>query len=198
MNRIEDFFADLDRAWPGRPEPKIELSLIGCGALMLQANYERGTKDSDVFETLSLTKAIQATLLAVAGRDTPLYHRHKLYVDVVANGIPFLPEMPIWHRSTELNARMTALDLRVLDVVDVVVSKLKRFSANDIADIDAMVELGLVPHPHLVERFRSAFDQFSFDARAADLPRYVENLHQVERDMLGEPETEIDLSALRY
>lgn len=58
MNRIEDFFADIDQRWPDRPEQRIELSLIGCGALMLQADYERGTKDSDVFEALSLTKEI--------------------------------------------------------------------------------------------------------------------------------------------
>ena len=46
MNRLEDFFSDLDGSW----------------------SYERGTKDSDVFETLSLTKEIQARLLALAGR----------------------------------------------------------------------------------------------------------------------------------
>lgn len=198
MNPIEEFFADIDRSWPEHPDQKIEISLIGCGALMLQADYERGTKDSDVFETLSLTKEIQTKLLAVAGRDTTLNRRHKLYVDVVANGIPFLPAIPSWHSAIELNARLTSLELRVLDVVDVVVSKLKRFSANDIADVDAMIQRDLVPHDQLVDRFRSAFDQFAYDARAADLPHYVENLHQVERDMLGEPETEFDLEALRY
>ena len=176
MNRIEDFFSDLDGSW----------------------SHERGTKDSDVFETLSLTKEIQARLLALAGRGTALHARHKLYVDVVANGIPFLPAAPLWHAAAALNPDLRHLEVRVLDVVDVVVSKLKRFSANDIADIDAMVQRDLVPHRRLVDRFRSAFDLFSYDARAADLPRYVENLQRVERDMLGEPETEIDLSALRY
>jgi hypothetical protein len=45
----------------------------------------------------------------------------------------------------------------------------------------------------LVERFRAAVDAFSGDARAEDLPRYVRNLHRVERDFLLVPETEIEL-----
>lgn len=198
MNRIEAFFSDLDRAWPDQQAQRIELSLIGCGALMLQADYERGTKDSDVFETLSLTKEIQTRLIALAGRDTDLHTRHRLYVDVVASGIPFLPTVPAWHPTASLNAQLKHLELRVLDIVDVVVSKLKRFSPNDKDDIDAMVQRGLVSHQRLLERFRSAYDEFSYDARAADLPGYVEHLNQVERDMLGEPETEFDLSLLRY
>lgn len=165
---------------------------------MLQADYERGTKDSDIFETLSLTKDIQAQLISLAGKETLLHARHKIYIDVVASGIPFLPMAPRWNPTSSLNATLSKLELRVLDVVDVVVSKLKRFSANDLADIDAMIQRGLVPHGLLLERFRSAFDELSFDARAADLPRYVEHLHQVERDMFAEDETEIDLSRLRY
>jgi hypothetical protein len=93
----------------------------------------------------------------------------------------------------EINRVLDHLELRVLDVVDVVVSKLKRYHANDQSDIDAKIDLGLVPHERLVERFRAAFDVFSGDARAEDLPKYVANLHRVERDMLVVTETEIEL-----
>lgn len=81
----------------------------------------------------------------------------------------------------------------MLDVVDVVVSKLKRFHSNDRKDIEAMIRRGLVPHARLIERFRGAVDEFIGDARAADLPRYIENFHRVERDMLMMPETEIEV-----
>jgi hypothetical protein len=81
----------------------------------------------------------------------------------------------------------------VLDVVDVVVAKLKRFHANDRSDIEAMVERDLVHHEALLARFRSAVDSYAADARADDLPRYVKNLHVVERDFLGVGETEIEL-----
>jgi hypothetical protein len=191
---IESFFTEIDRAWPqGAQGPKVRLRIIGCGALILQASYERGTKDSDVFETAELTGTTKQRLLEIAGPGSELHRRSRLYIDIVANGIPFLPHAPIWHPVSELNATLAHLELVVLDVVDVVVSKLKRFSSNDQSDIDAMIDRELVPHDRLLDRFRAAVDEFSCDARAPDLPGYIANLHRVERDMLGVPETEIDL-----
>jgi hypothetical protein len=99
----------------------------------------------------------------------------------------------LYHPQRELNPRLRNFDLEVLDVVDVVVSKLKRFHADDRADIEAMVDLELVPHARLVARFREAVDIFLGDARAEDLPRYWRNLNTVERDFLRVPETEVDL-----
>jgi hypothetical protein len=61
-----------------------------------------------------------------------------------------------------------------------------------------MVQRDLVPHVALVERFRAAVDWHRADAGADRLPRYVQNLHQIERDMLGMPETEIDLDDLHF
>jgi hypothetical protein len=87
---------------------------------MLQVDYERGTKDSDVFETFDLSRETKDRLLGIAGVGTELERLHWL----------------------------------ALDVVDVAVSKLKRFHANDQADIGAMIARGLVSHERLVERFR--------------------------------------------
>lgn len=193
MSLVEDFFAAIDRAWADEASPRVRLSVIGSGALMLQAAYERGTKDSDVLDMAELSTDTKARLLSIAGPGSLLHQRWKVYLDVVGNGIPFLPAGALWHPLAKLNARMSNLDLRVLDVVDVVVSKLKRFSANDQADIDAMIQRGLVSHGALVARFRSAVDLFSYDARAEDLPKYVGHLHRVERDMLSVEETEIEL-----
>lgn len=194
MSPIKRFFIEVDRAWPQADHgPKVRLSIIGCGALMLQARYQRGTKDGDVFETTDLTEAIKQRLLAIAGPESELFRRHRIYIDIVANGLPFLPHVPIWHPAFDLNPKLDHLELVVLDVVDVVVSKLKRFHANDQSDVEEMVDLGLVPHERLLDRFRAAVDEFSGDARASELPKYIANLHRVERDMLGVPETEIEL-----
>jgi hypothetical protein len=107
--------------------------------------------------------------------------------------LPFLPAPPLWHALVELNASLEAFEVEVLDVIDLVVSKLKRFHANDRGDVQAMIDRELVPHDRLVARFCAAVDAFSMDARAEDLPRYVRNLHQVERDMFGVPATKIEL-----
>ncbi len=109
------------------------------------------------------------------------------------NGIPFLPHVPLWHPVPDLNASLRRFEVLALDVVDVVVSKLKPFRPTDIDDIDAMIDRGLVPHDRLVERFRGAVDELVGDARASELPTYVDHLHRVERDMLGVAETEIEL-----
>src|ERR1044071_10260694 len=92
---VRDFFVEIDRRWrlPRRPD-KVRLSLIGCGALLLQADYQRGTKDSDVFETTDLREDTKTELCALAGKGTDLAVRHRHYIDIVANGIPFLPHEP--------------------------------------------------------------------------------------------------------
>lgn len=190
---FEEFFIDLDKRWDGA---HVELHVIGSAALMMQHAYQRGTRDGDVLETITLTNEAKEGLRRLAGPKTPLSTRHGIYIDIVANGLPFLPREPSWHHVNGLTLRR--LGVRTLDVTDVIVSKLKRFNANDQADADAMIGLRLVEHAQLLERFRSAFDEFRYDARAAELPRYVANLHRVERDMFRVPETEIDVPDPRY
>lgn len=45
----------------------------------------------------------------------------------------------------------------------------------------------------LVARFEAAVDRFTLDARALDIPRYLKNLHIVERDILGVQPSRIEL-----
>jgi hypothetical protein len=193
MRAIERFLRDLDAAWPSVEKRKVRLTMIGSAALMLQAPYERGTKDSDVLRTSEITPEVDQRLIRIAGKGSKLATRHRLYLEVVSSGVPFLPQRLNCHEMTELNAGLSNFEIEALDVVDVVVSKLKRFNASDRADIGRMVDLGLVPHARLLERFRNALEYFAHDARASDLPKYVANLHQVERDMLGVAPTDIEL-----
>jgi len=193
MQPIEQFLRDLDNEWPLTGTQRIRLTIIGSAALMLQAPYERGTKDGDVLETSAITPVVAQHLTELAGKGSRLARRHRLYIDVVGSGLPFLPQKPHCHEIVDLNAGLSNFDVEVLDIVDVVVSKLKRFNANDRADIGSMIDLALVPHDRLIERFRDAKDYFACDIRASELPRYVANLHEVERDMMGVSPTQIEL-----
>jgi hypothetical protein len=130
---------------------------------------------------------------ALAGPGTTLHSRHKLYIEIVSSGLPLLPQAPAWRDIPELNKDLTSFRLEVLDVLDVIVSKLRRFHANDVRDIEAMVNLDLVPHEALLERFLSAVECFLMDSRAENLSRCVKNFHRVERDMLLVNETPIAL-----
>lgn len=193
MQRVRDFFGEIDQKWPTDPPEKLRLRIIGCSALMLQTNYDRGTKDSDVFDAIDLAVETKEHLLRLAGAETEIARRRLMYVEIVANGIPFLPHDPFWHPIDEVNGALQRLEVLALDVVDVVVAKLKPFRPNDKADIDAMIERDLVPHDRLVERFRCAADDWAGGALADRLPQYIKNLNEVERDMLGVDETEIEL-----
>jgi hypothetical protein len=193
MKQLRHFLRELDDAWKPLGSSRQALPLIGSGALMLLTDYERGTKDGDVFQTSDITDSVKSRLLALGGKGSSLHARHRLYVDVVSSGLPFLPHAPVWHPLSDVNATLTHFDVLVLDVVDVVVSKLKRFHANDRADINAMIERGLVAHARLVQRFESAVDVWKDGAGAEDLPRYVANLHALERDEFFVAESEIDL-----
>jgi hypothetical protein len=190
---VEDFLFAIDRVWEGETATRIPLRVIGSTALMLQVDYVRGTKDSDVLKAASLTPEIQAHLLRLAGNGTPLATKHRMYLDLVPGGLPFLPLVPKWNKVDDLNRKLVHFQVEVLGIVDTVVSKLKRFSADDQADIKAMVDRDLVEHADLVERFLSAVDRFSGDARADDLPEFLNHLHQIERDLFFVAESEIDL-----
>jgi hypothetical protein len=176
---VDEFFREIDRRWSEPATDRITLNIIGSSALMLQADYERGTRDSDVLATELLTSPIKDALLALAGSGTTLARKHGLYLQIVGNGIPFLPREPLWHQMPSLDLKR--FQVRALDVVDV-------------------IDRGLVDHERLVERFRSAFVEFSYDSRAAELKDYVDHLHRVERDMfhVEESDFESDLSLLRY
>lgn len=193
MKRVEEFFLALDRACPAAT-PATRLHIIGSTALMLQTGYERGTKDADVLETTTLSAGTRALLLSLGGPDSDLYRRHRMYVEIVGSGIPFLPMPSRYHALDALNAEMRCLSLEVLDVTDVAVAKLKPFRPHDVADIRAMIERGHVDHGAFVRRFESALDRFLGDARAAEeLPRYIERFNRIERDYFDVEETAIEL-----
>ncbi len=193
MRPLELFLQEIDAAWEPLHHDKQVLHIIGCGALLLQTDYQRGTKDSDVLEAADLDTATKSSLLALAGKNTELHTRHRLFLEIVGQGLPFLAQKPVWHTRPELDARLRHFSIRVLDVVDVVVSKLARFHSDDRADIQAMIARSLVPHDALLARFEAAKDIRQDTGYADDLPKYVANLNRVERDYLGVDESEIEL-----
>jgi len=193
LGLVDDLFVELDRLWLPPADPKIRLKLIGSCALMLQVDYRRGTKDSDLFETLELDRDIKARILELAGRDSEIHRQRRMYVEFVPNGLPFLPHAPNWRPLSELDSKLKSFTIEALDVVDVVISKLLRFNASDREDIEAMIDRQHVPHELFVERFRSAVAELAHDARASELPACVLNFHEIERDIFVTDETEIEL-----
>lgn len=191
MALIREFLAEIDARWkPVGVEP-ITLQIIGSAALMLQTSYDRGTKDGDVLESRDGPAAIREQLIALAGKNTDIHKQFRIHIDLVLRALLFLPQRPIFHPLADLT--LENFKIEVLDVVDVAVSKLIRYNSDDANDIRAMADRNLLDHDRLVARFSAAVDRFTLDARAPDVPRYLKNLHKVERDILALPPSNIDL-----
>ena len=192
MRQIEHFLRDIDGRWSLPLAAPVTLRVLGSTALLLQTDYGRGTKDSDVLETPEITPEVSAALLALGGKGTDLHVRHRMYLEILASAFPFLPAVPVW-KFIPLEPPFTHFRIEALDVTDVCVAKLARFHRTDGDDIAAMVERGLVDPDRFVVRFRSAAERWFFDARGEELPRIIRNFHRLQRDEFGVDETEIDL-----
>ena len=179
---IHSLLLDIRAGWERDSTPTLDV--FGAGALVLQRPLYRSTKDADVLRTASIDEADEGHLLGLAGPGTTLARRHGVYVEVVANGIPLLPLVPEWI-PLDFEDERTTPRVRVLGAVDVAISKLNRFNANDRSDIDYLIRAGSVSHVAFLRRFLDAVDVRSFDARAEDLPEVVRCFHIVERDMFG-------------
>ena len=192
MAAIENFLRDIDAHWtPPLPAP-LTLRILGSTALLLQTPYRRGTKDSDVLETPEITPAVNAALLRLAGKETPLHRRHRMYLELLGPSFPFLPEEPVWHRH-DFAPPLLHLRIEVLDVTDVCVAKLARFHSTDRDDIKAMADEERIDPQRFVARFQSAAARWQMDARADRLPGIIRNLREVQRDFLFVTGSEDDL-----
>lgn len=189
MNLVEAFFRALDAQLAPARVPRVELRIVGSTALFLQTPYLRGTKDSDAVQTYNFDTAVRDELLALGGKGTRLAHHHGIYLEFVSEGILFLPDDPCWTPCLTLNS----LNVSALDPTDVVVAKLVRLHGDDLRDIEAMVELGLVNHARVVERFQSAIVRHGTYGRSDKLRPAIRNLHRVERDIFLVDETEIEI-----
>lgn len=192
MKIVEGFFSELDNSWKLPVREKIHLRVIGSAALLLQTKYSRGTKDSDILETADITPEINKELTVLAGKGSRLAAKYRMYLDIVAGGFPFLPAKPLFH-PVPVMGKLKCFSVSALDVTDVVVSKIKRFSSSDVNDIRTMYDMGLLDHKKLVGRFVLAVDAYSMDARAEELPAYVKHLHSVERDFFEVAESFVEL-----
>ncbi len=201
MTPFEIFLQDLDRLYIAqRPAeaPKVRLRILGSMALMIQADYIRGTKDGDVLESAPIHRGIKSELLALGGKGTGLANRHGIYLDIVPSGILFMPSAVTYRPLLEFSSALSCFEVEVMDITDACVTKLKRFNGNDQADLAAMVQFQKLDHDHFLDRFLSAIDHCRGQAFADDYPKFVEHFHQVERDIFLVPETPVDLRANPY
>jgi len=127
MTPPEALLLDLDSLWPGGGISRMRLRILGSMALMLQSDYERGTKDGDILFTPPIDDEIRKRLLNLGGQGSALARRHRVFLDVVSRGILMLPAQPQYVPLPELTARLVHFEVEVLSIPDVVITKLNPF-----------------------------------------------------------------------
>jgi hypothetical protein len=85
--------------------------------------------------------------------------KEELAINVeLASPLDHLPELPDWQERSPFVAQIGPLTVRQFDLYAQALAKLERGFSQDIADVDAMVERGLVDPPRLVDLFDAIVD----------------------------------------
>ena len=92
------------------------MRVIGSTALFLQADYSRGTKDTDILELENLTPNIQEKLLHFGGKESVLFKKYRIYLEIVGRSWPFLHQKPLFHPIEKLNQSLKNFRIEALDI----------------------------------------------------------------------------------
>jgi hypothetical protein len=177
MSEYDTLFQDLDTALNERfGELALPFHIIGWAALEMAGLPSRGTKDIDALEEFlridALSEArlheVEAFLETEFGKKSPGERRHGLYLDLVAQGIAWLPPKP---RFIE-EQRLTSIIISRLHPADVCVSKtFSHFKqgpgrGRDRTDIITAIEAELIDVADYVDRMGSALNHHEIQSNA--------------------------------
>ena len=123
------FLRDLDT----RLTAPTELHCLGGFVVAQCYGLMRPTADIDVLESKGTDRITLATL---AGRTSPLYKRHGVYIDVVT--VADVPDNYAERLTTALDASFERLRLRIFERHDLVLAKIVRNNDRDRADVAAI------------------------------------------------------------
>ncbi len=93
-----------------------------------------------------------------------------------------LPAQALWHPH---DLFLSNFEIRILDLADVAVSKLKRWNADDREDIRAMIEGDHLERRHFLSRFQEVIERYRSDGRADLLRVMAQRFNQAEEDWFG-------------
>jgi hypothetical protein len=166
-----------------KPDQHVELYVGGGAAILLAYDGILATGDVDFIGPKSGLLLEMSQLL---GKGSEHHRQTKLYFDVVPPGL-FPSDMGWQGRTIPVNLpELQRVKLRVLEVHDLIVSKLKRFSDKDRRDVRALCNRPEIDIRTLRARYRQARLLHDYDERE----RMDVNFQFVEVEYLGRSPTE--------
>jgi len=166
-------------------EGRVQLLIGGASALVLAYDGQLATRDLDVIGERT------GVLLALSERMGSGSEAHRLtgyYLDVVPPG--WFPNAPGW-RARAVPVPVPGLqhiELKVLEVHDLILSKLKRFGSGDRDDIRSLCDRAEFDVEILKERYQQARQLYDRDEEE----KLDENFRFVEIEFLGEEPSHFD------
>lgn len=147
---IDSFFRRLDDFLFERSE-SLQLFVFGGAAIILSYARQAHTKDVDA---LGPRTTLLDELARFAGKGSAVHRETGLYFDLVP---PIHPQAPNTRdRAIPLDLPgLRALSVRVLELHDLIITKLQRFSDADYEDIERLIQHPGFSHETLIERYRT-------------------------------------------
>jgi hypothetical protein len=160
-DRILAFLADMDQWLQARVDSSqgLDLFVIGKSAVILFFGGERSgalTSDVDVVLIGGAPDGLLREVLAGFGKHGPGHTAHGLYLEVVACGLPPMPQ-GFQSRCQIFQGGWSVLRIWQPDPNDLAASKLKRFEAKDRQDLRHLVDYGFLEPARLQESLAAAF-----------------------------------------
>lgn len=166
-------------------EDRTELLVGGAGALLLAYDGQLATGDVDF---IGERTGVLLELSELAAKNSEIHRLTDYYVDIVPPG--WFPNAPGWlGRAVEVHvAGLTHIDLRVLEIHDLILSKLKRFGSGDREDIRSLCDRPELDVDTLRKRYEQARQPYDHDERE----QLDKNFQLVEVEFLAQKPSNFD------
>jgi hypothetical protein len=127
-----------------------EVRLFCCGGFVVTQHYGVARTTSDV-DFLGVVPNLRNRLTAIAGKNSPLHRKHRVYLDAVTVATP--PEDYEERLAPMFAGMWRYLRLYALDAHDLALSKLERNLERDRSDVQALAQAGYLNPEILRERY---------------------------------------------
>ena len=182
----QDLFGFLKNIDAQAPRTRKTLLYVGGGAALLLA-YEGQLATEDV-DVIGVKEQLLKKLYQLAGKGSDIHRETGYYLDVVPPGK--FPQEWGWKGRAKADGLpgVAHIEIRVLELHDLILSKLKRFAGKDQEDIKWLCDRPEFDIETLRARYRSARSAYDYDERE----KLDFNFRFVEEEFLAIEPTEFD------
>ena len=162
--KLHEYFSEIDARLTG----KYDITLIGGAALILEYNHTRVTYDLDVLNSGDARK-----LEEFIAKQKDLNEKYHLPFQIVDGSFFPLSDEYLAKRKKYSKGKFKHLNIYVLDIYDVIMSKLDRCDARDRDDIQWLRDNFIIDVDELIKTYKDARNNALNTAKVDANFRYI-------------------------